>query len=77
MPGLEDANFQIMQDWREVASVAGYPGPFSSSIEEINATFVLPNMVLRAVRGETPDAAMKWGEAEYKRIFEKHGISNP
>jgi multiple sugar transport system substrate-binding protein len=77
MPGLEDPNFQIMQDWREVASVAGYPGPFSSSIEEVNSTFVLPNMFLRAVRGETPDAAMKWGESEYKRIFQKHGVANP
>jgi hypothetical protein len=34
-------------------------------------------MVLRAVRGESPDAAMKWGDDEYKRIFQKHGISNP
>jgi multiple sugar transport system substrate-binding protein len=77
MPGLEDPNFKIMEDWREVAFVAGYEGPFSSSIEEVNSTFVLPNMFLRAVRGETPDAAMKWGEAEYKRIFQKHGVANP
>jgi multiple sugar transport system substrate-binding protein len=77
MPGLEDPNFKIMEDWREVAFVAGYEGPFSSAIEEVNATFVMPNMFLRAVRGETPDAAMKWGEAEYKRIFQKHGIANP
>jgi hypothetical protein len=34
-------------------------------------------MMARAVRGETPDAAMKWGESEYKRIFQKHGVSNP
>jgi multiple sugar transport system substrate-binding protein len=77
MPGLEDPNFQIMQDWREVAFVAGREGTFNSAIEEVNATFVMPNMVARAVRGETPDAAMKWGESEYKRIFQKHGVSNP
>jgi multiple sugar transport system substrate-binding protein len=77
MPGLEDPNFKIMEDWREVAFVAGYEGPFSSAIEEVNSTFVLPNMFLRAVRGEAPDAAMKWGEAEYKRIFQKHGVANP
>jgi uncharacterized protein (TIGR03086 family) len=57
--------------------VAGWQGPFGSAIEEINATFVVPNMVARAVRGETPDAAMKWADGEYKRIFQKHGISNP
>ncbi len=76
MPGLEDPNFQIMQDWRDVAFVAGWQGPFHSAIEEVNATFVIPNMMARAVRGESPDAAMKWAEGEYKRIFEKHGISN-
>ena len=77
MPGLEDPLFQIMQDWRELSFVAGWKGPFHSAIEEINATFVMPNIFARAVRGETPDAAMKWGESEYKRIFQKHGISNP
>jgi multiple sugar transport system substrate-binding protein len=77
MPGLEDPNFSIMQDWRELSFVAGWQGLFNSAIEEVNATFVMPNMMARAVRGETPDAAMKWGESEYKRIFQKHGVSNP
>jgi multiple sugar transport system substrate-binding protein len=74
MPGLEDPNFQIMQDWREIAFVAGWQGSFHSAIEEVNATFVVPNMVARAVRGEAPEQAMKWGEGEYKRIFQKHGL---
>lgn len=74
MPGLEDPNFQIMQDWRELSFVAGWQGPFHRAIEEINATFVMPNMFARAVRGESPDAAMKWAEGEYKRIFQKHGL---
>jgi multiple sugar transport system substrate-binding protein len=77
MPGLEDPNFQIMQDWRDVAQVAGRQGPFNSAIEEINGTFVMPNMFARAVRGDGPDEAMKWAEGEYKRIFQAHGISNP
>ncbi|HZR00886.1 MAG TPA: hypothetical protein VFC93_18945 [Chloroflexota bacterium] len=74
MPGLEDPNFQIMQDWRDIAFVAGWQGTFNAAIEEVNATFVVPNMVARAVRGESPEAAMKWGESEYKRIFQKHGL---
>src|SRR5207248_88991 len=49
MPGLEDPNFQIMQDWREVAFVAGREGTFNSAIEEVNGTFVLPNMFARAI----------------------------
>jgi hypothetical protein len=57
--------------------VAGREGTFNAAIEEANATFLMPNMFARAVRGESPDAAMKWGESEYKRIFQKHGLSNP
>ena len=72
--GLEDPNFQIMQDWRELAFVAGYQGPFTRAIEEVNATFVMPNMFARAVRGDTPERAMKWGEGEYKRIFAKYKV---
>ena len=74
MPGLEDPNFKIMEDWREIAFVAGWQGTFNAAIEEINSTFVVPNMFARAVRGETPDAAMKWAEGEYKRIFQAHGL---
>ncbi|GAC1320879.1 MAG: extracellular solute-binding protein [Chloroflexota bacterium] len=77
MPGLEDPNFQIMQDWRDLSFVAGREGTFNAAIEEINATFVIPNMMARAVRGDTPDAAMKWAEGEYKRIFQAHGVANP
>ncbi len=74
MPGLEDPDFKIMEDWRELSFVAGWQGPFHGAIEEINSTFVMPNMFARAVRGETPEAAMKWAEGEYKRIFQQHGI---
>jgi multiple sugar transport system substrate-binding protein len=77
MAGLEDPNFKIMEDWRDVSFVAGWQGTFNSAIEEVNGTFVMPNMFARAVRGESPDAAMKWAESEYKRIFQKHGVSNP
>jgi multiple sugar transport system substrate-binding protein len=77
MPGLEDPNFQVMQEWRELSFVAGWQGPFSAAIEEVNSTFVMPNMFARAVRGETPEAAMQWADGEYKRIFQSHGISTP
>jgi multiple sugar transport system substrate-binding protein len=74
MPGLEDPNFKIMEDWREISFVAGWQGTFNAAIEEINSTFVMPNMFARAIRGDTPDAAMKWAEGEYKRIFQAHGL---
>ncbi|HVG47918.1 MAG TPA: hypothetical protein VM899_07260, partial [Rubellimicrobium sp.] len=74
MPGLEDPEFKIMEDWRELSFVAGWQGPFHSGIEEINSTFVMPNMFARAIRGEGPEAAMKWAEGEYTRIFKAHNI---
>jgi hypothetical protein len=31
-------------------------------------------MFARAIRGEGPEAAMKWAEGEYTRIFKAHNI---
>jgi len=62
MPGLEDPNSDHAGLVR-AAFAAGPTGHLQPAIEEINATFVMPNMFARAVMGETADAAMKWGES--------------
>ena len=75
MPGLDqDPKLTIMQDWRDLAYVYGYQGPISSAMEEVQSTFVIPNMFARAARGDTPENALAWGEGEYKRIFAKYKV---
>jgi multiple sugar transport system substrate-binding protein len=75
MPGLDqDPKLTIMQDWKDLAYVYGYQGPITGAMEEIQSTFVIPNMFARAARGDTPENALAWAEGEYKRIFAKYKL---
>ncbi|HEV7663315.1 MAG TPA: hypothetical protein VGQ62_07245 [Chloroflexota bacterium] len=75
MPGLDkDPKLSIMQDWKDLAHVYGFEGPITQAMEEVQATFVMPNMFARAARGDTPEAAVTWAEGEYKRIFSKYKL---
>jgi multiple sugar transport system substrate-binding protein len=75
MPGLDqDPKLSIMQDWKDLAFVYGYQGPITEAMEEVQSTFVVPNMFARAARGDTPEAALAWAEGEYKRIFSKYKL---
>jgi multiple sugar transport system substrate-binding protein len=75
MPGLDqDPKLAIMQDWKDAAYVYGYQGPITGAMEEVQSTFVIPNMFARAARGDTPENALSWAEGEYKRIFAKYGL---
>lgn len=75
MPGLDkDPKLSIMQDWKDLAYVYGYEGPITQPMEEVQATFVMPNMFARAARGDTPENAIAWAEGEYKRIFSKYKL---
>jgi multiple sugar transport system substrate-binding protein len=67
-----DPKLQILQDFTEFVGFAGYPGPFTPPIQEIVATFVLPDMCTRVARGQSPDEAIKWALGEYRRIYAKH-----
>jgi multiple sugar transport system substrate-binding protein len=54
-------------DW---ATNVGYPGYASAGISEAFSTWVIPTMFASVARGDqTPEAAVKAAEAEYKRIF--------
>ena len=75
MPGLDqDPKLSIMQDWKDLAFVYGYQGPITEAMEEVQSTFVVPNMFARAARGDTPESALAWAEGEYKRIFSKYKL---
>lgn len=50
----------------------GYPGPANAAEGEVYATFVLPNMLAKASRGEmTAEEAVKNAEGQIKPIFQK------
>ena len=73
MPGLDaDPKLTIMQDWKDAAYVYGWQGPITQAMEEVQSTFVIPNMFARAAKGDTPESAIQWAEGEYNRIFSKY-----
>jgi multiple sugar transport system substrate-binding protein len=67
-----DPKLQVLQDFPDIVSFAGHPGPFTPQIQEIVATFVFPDMCTRVARGASPDDAVKWAVGEYRRIFAKY-----
>jgi len=67
-----DPKMQILQDFPKIVAFYGYPGPFTTPIQEVVNLFVLPDMFTRVARGQAVDDVVKWGAGEYRRIFSKH-----
>jgi multiple sugar transport system substrate-binding protein len=67
-----DPKLQILQDFPDLVSFAGHPGPYTPPVQEVVATFVLPDMCTRVARGQSPDEAIKWAMGEYRRIYARH-----
>jgi multiple sugar transport system substrate-binding protein len=67
-----DPKMAILQDFPKMVAFYGYPGPFTTPIQEVVNLFVLPDMFTRVARGQQIEDVMKWGVGEYRRIFAKH-----
>ena len=67
-----DPRLQVLQDFPDIVAFAGHPGPFTPAIQEVVATFVLPDMCTRVAKGQNPDEAVKWAVGEYRRIYARH-----
>ncbi len=67
-----DPKMQILQDFPKFVAFFGYPGPFTTPIQEAVNLYVLPDMFTKVARGTNIDEAVKWGTGEYRRIFSKY-----
>ncbi|HWD42812.1 MAG TPA: hypothetical protein VHM23_03660, partial [Actinomycetota bacterium] len=68
-PANKLALLQKATDW---STNVGHPGPANTAEGEVFATFIIPNMLARAARGEaTPQQAVADAEAQIKPIFDK------
>ena len=67
-----DPKMQVLQDFPKLVAFYGYPGPFTTPIQEVVNLFVVPDMFTRVARGQSIEDVMKWGMGEYRRIFAKH-----
>jgi hypothetical protein len=50
----------------------GYPGPITPAAQEVQSTFIIPDLFTRVARGASIDDSMKWAAGEYQRIYAKH-----
>ena len=74
MPVLgEDPVLQAVQDYKDYAFTYGYPGPPTAAAEEVNATFVIPDMVGMYLRGSSLEDTLSWTERQLKRIYADYG----
>ncbi len=70
--GDDPTKLQPLKDALDWSTNLGHPGPASPAIGEINGTFVLPNMLARAARGEqSAEESVQQAHDECEEIFEK------
>jgi multiple sugar transport system substrate-binding protein len=63
---------KLLKDIQASSTVIGHPGPANAAIGEAFGTFVLPQMMAKAARGEmTPKDAVADAEQQMKVIFDK------
>jgi len=67
-----DPKLQVLQDFPKIVAFFGYPGPYTTQIQEVANLFVIPDIFTRVARGQSVDESIKWGVGEYQRIFAKH-----
>jgi multiple sugar transport system substrate-binding protein len=72
MPILgEDPRFGMLQDFDQVAHVAGYPGPPNAAAGEAEANWVVPLMVGMAVQNGDVNGAVEWATQKLEAIYAK------
>ena len=70
MPILgEDPRFGLLQDFDQVAHVAGYPGPPNAAAGEAEANWIVPLMVGMAVQNGDINGAVEWGTQKLEAIY--------
>ncbi len=62
----------VLKDSVSWSTNVGHRGPANTAIGEVFATFIIPNMMAKAARGElSPKDAVADAEAQIKPIFDK------
>ena len=73
MPILgEDPRFTILQDFDQFAHTSGYPGPPTQAAGEVEANWIVPLMVGRAVQDGDINSAVDWATQKIEAIYAKH-----
>jgi multiple sugar transport system substrate-binding protein len=66
----KDPKISGLRLYQRDAHMIGWPGPPNRKAELVRAQWIVPNMMAKAVTGTSTDEAVKWAEAEIKKIYE-------
>jgi hypothetical protein len=73
MPILGDSpKYSVDQDASEYYRASGWPGKPTEAAGEVEANWIVPLMVARAVGDNNLNGAMEWAEEKIKTIYDKH-----
>jgi multiple sugar transport system substrate-binding protein len=73
MPILGDSpKYSVDQDAADSYRATGYPGKPTQAAGEVEANWILPLMVARAVSDNNLQGAMEWAEQKIKAIYDKY-----
>ena len=71
LDGEADGKMSVFKNALDWTTNVGHPGVTNPAVAEMYNTFVIPNMMARAVRGdETPEASIKRAASEARAIYE-------
>jgi multiple sugar transport system substrate-binding protein len=70
----EDPRLTVLQDFDQVLRVVGHPGPPTPAAAEVEANWIVPLMVGRAVQGSIDDA-IDWGATRVEQIYKKYNMA--
>ena len=71
LPGEAKGKLAVLKDAEKWSTNIGHPGPANPAEGEVFATFVLPNMMAKAARGEKPETVAAEADAAARTIFAK------
>ena len=64
-----DPKFAALKQEGVLFHCYGWPAPASDKVQLITNSFVLPNMIAKAVTGTSTKEAIGWAENEMKKIL--------
>jgi multiple sugar transport system substrate-binding protein len=70
----EDPKLAVLQDFDQVARVSGNPGPPTPAAAEVEANWIVPLMIGRAIQGGNVDEAVAWATEKIETIYKKHNL---
>src|SRR5262249_3961250 len=68
----DDPKFQMLQDFDQLARASGHPGPPTPAAAEVEANWIVPLMIGRAVQGGTTEEAIDWATQRVETIYAKY-----